>query len=172
MGCLSERSRSQSTGPYQSTGTPRTRFGSSPCLACGPMSRRGIPKTLSGSSWSPDTGQPFAAASHRPDYRLGVRSNKHGVAASSRQRRVARPGRPWRRSSRWPRHLVISCRASLPSGLGLCAGRYQSSRACILYGLVGPQVAYELLPGFGQAVLIRREDRAAGGRDELGPDLN
>ena len=88
-GCLSDRSQSQSTGPYQSTGTPRTRCGSSPCLACGPISRRGIPKTLSGSSRSPDTRQPFAAASHRPDSRLGVRSNKHDVAAWSRQGQVA-----------------------------------------------------------------------------------
>src|SRR5262249_37180028 len=58
MGCVSERSRSRSTGPYQSTGTPRTRCGSSPCLADG-STPRGIPKTLLRSSRSLAIGQPL-----------------------------------------------------------------------------------------------------------------
>ena len=57
MGCLSERSRSQSTGPYQSAGTPRTRRGSSSCLADG-SAPRGIPNTLFRSSRSLAIGQP------------------------------------------------------------------------------------------------------------------
>ena len=57
-GCLSGRSRSRSTGPYQSTGTPRTRCGSSSCLADG-STPRGIPKTLFRSSRSLAIGQPL-----------------------------------------------------------------------------------------------------------------
>src|ERR1700722_1376620 len=57
MGCVTDRNQPQSTGPYQSAGTPRTCCRSSPCLARG-SAPRGIPKTLFRSSWSLATGQP------------------------------------------------------------------------------------------------------------------
>jgi len=61
IGCMSERNQSRSTGPYQSTGTPRARCGSAPSLAYG-SAPGGMPKTRFRSSRLLATGPPLRVA--------------------------------------------------------------------------------------------------------------